>query len=1081
MRPLIFTLLLCASFCPEWLTAQTEDDPLWMRYPAIAPDGQHIVFSYQGNLYKVAAVGGTATPITLHPAHDISPVWSADGRYIAFASNRYGNYDVFLTTENGGAPRRLTFHSADDLPSGFSADGNEVYFSSARLDSRTNRQFPTRSLPELYAASSEGKTMPRQVLSVPALNISMNADGSLMLLEDAKGYEDPFRKHHTSSIARDIWLYTKADGSFRRMTAFAGEDRDPVFGKNGTEYYYLSELNGTMNVYRSSLDAPNDYAPITNFEIHPVRYLTMAADGTLCYSYDGEIYTQGPGQTPQKVPVEIFADQLTNPVSPESITGRVSEMVLSPNGREIAFVHRGEVFVTAVDGSLTRRVTDTPEQERMIDFSPDGKSIVYASERNNSWNLYRSSLAKDGEEYFVNATSLTEEVVLETEAETFQPAFSPDGKEVAYIEDRVKLRVLNLASKQFRTILDGSNTFSYADGDQHYEWSPDGKWFLVNFLPNEYWFTEVGLIASDGKEPLINLTKSGFYDSSPSWMQKGEMLIWSTDKHGLDGVAKSGPSQVDIYGMFLTRKAFDRFRLSKEEFALLEAAEKKNKKDDKEKKEESSDKDEDKLPEVKIETEQLEDRKARLTIHSSSLSDAVVTHDGKYLLYFSRTEKGFDLWRTELRTKETKILSKFGSGPGSLQLDKEGKNVFVLSSGRIAKVEVESGKKSPIAISGEMSLDENAERAYLFEHVARQVKKKFYAADLHGADWDRLVTDYQRFLPHINNNHDFQEMLSELLGELNASHTGARFRPGNPKGDATASLGIFPDPNHTGAGIRIAEVLQKSPLIQAGSKIDVGTVIEKIDGQSIDAGQNYYPLLNRKSGKWVLLSLFNPANNERWEEKVKPVSSGAESELLYKRWIKRNRDLTHELSGGRIGYMHIRGMSDRSFRDFLEEVMGTEVNREALIVDSRFNGGGDLVDDLTTFLSGERYMSFKAKDDRVIGYESQYKWTKPSIVLVGESNYSDAHCFPAGYRDQNIGKIVGMPVPGTCTFVWWERLQNGVVFGIPNLAVKDKNGRTLENFQLEPDIQVRNDYDKVSEGRDQQLERAVEELLKSLK
>jgi tricorn protease len=196
--------------------------------------------------------------------------------------------------------------------------------------------------------------------------------------------------------------------------------------------------------------------------------------------------------------------------------------------------------------------------------------------------------------------------------------------------------------------------------------------------------------------------------------------------------------------------------------------------------------------------------------------------------------------------------------------------------------------------------------------------------------------------------------------------------------------------------------------------------------------------------------------------------------------VKRNRKITHELSGGRLGYMHIRGMSDSSYRVFIDAVMGEEVNREALVVDSRFNGGGDLVDDLTTFLSGERYQVFKAPD-RNIGFESHRRWTKPSIVLVCESNYSDAHCFPAAYRDLGIGKIVGMPVPGTCTFVWWEMLQNSVVFGIPNLGVADKSGDILENKQLEPDILVRNEYDKVANGTDQQLERAVKELLEELK
>jgi C-terminal processing protease CtpA/Prc len=360
------------------------------------------------------------------------------------------------------------------------------------------------------------------------------------------------------------------------------------------------------------------------------------------------------------------------------------------------------------------------------------------------------------------------------------------------------------------------------------------------------------------------------------------------------------------------------------------------------------------------------------------------------------------------------------------------------------------------------------------------VQKKFYDPKLHGALWDMLTDNYRRFLPHINNNFDFQEMLSELLGELNASHTGARYGYNDPRGDRTSSLGAFFDQSYKNTGLKIKSIMEKGPLVQAGSRIKEGIIIEKIDGTEIKPGMNYYPLLNRKSGKVVLLSLYDPKEEKRWEEKVKPISSGQQNQLLYQRWVKRNRKITHKLSEGRIGYMHVRGMNDYSYREFIDAVMGEEVNREALIVDTRFNGGGDLVDDLTMFLSGERYMEFKAPD-RNIGFESQRRWTKPSIVLVGESNYSDAHCFPAGYRDQGIGKIVGMPVPGTCTFVWWERLQNGVVFGIPNMAVTDKSGDILENKQLEPDILVRNDYDKVASGIDQQLQRAVEELMKELK
>jgi tricorn protease len=1058
-------------------------DALWMRYPAISPDGQHIVFSYQGNLYKVNSSGGRALPLTMHPAYDFQPVWSNDSQSIAFATNRYGNFDVFLISKDGGTPKRLTFHSSDDMPYSFSPDNSSVLFSSARLDHPKNMQFPTGSLPELYGVSVKGGR-PVQILSTPVLHVSLNSDGSRMLFEDAKGFEDPFRKHHTSSITRDIWLYEKEGNSFRKLSSFIGEDNNPVFSPNGDAFFYLSEQKGTMNVYKSSISNSGQSTQISNFDFHPVRYLSLSRDGVLCYSYHGEIYIQHEGDDAQKVSVQILADNLENPTKVEMVSKQVREMALAPSGKELAFIFRGEVFVTSVDGAMTKRITNTPEQERYVNYSPDGKSLVYASERNNSWNVYVTSLKKKDEKYFMNSTLLEEKPVLEIAEETFQPAFSPDGKEIAYIEERIRLKVINLESKETRTIMDGSQNFSYLDGDQHFKWSPDGKWFLLHFQLEEYWFNEVGLISSDGKGKVFNLTKSGFFDASPQWVQKGKMMIWASNKSGMHSVAKSGPTELDVFGLFFTKKAFDEYRMSKEEYELYKEALEGDKKDEKEKDEkkdkEKKKEEKEKIEPVEIEWDGLTERKARLTIHSSRLSDAEVTHDGKYLLYFSRGEKGYDLWRTELRTKETKVLSKFEGGRGgALMLDKESKNVFVLSGGSITKVEVESGKKKPVIIQGEMVLNESAERDYLYDHVTRQVKKKFYDPGLHGAQWEILTTEYRRFLPHINNNYDFQEMLSELLGELNASHTGASYYFRDPQGDQTASLGVFFDRTYQGVGLKVTEIMEGSPLVQAGSKIAEGVIIEKIDDVTVEPESNYYPLLNRKAGKIILLSIHNPKNSERWEEKVKPISLGQERQLLYNRWVKRNRKITHDLSGGRLGYMHIRGMSDSSYRVFIDAVMGEEVNREALIVDSRFNGGGDLVDDLTTFLSGERYQVFKAPD-RNIGFESQRRWTKPSIVIVCESNYSDAHCFPAAYRDQGIGKIVGMPVPGTCTFVWWEMLQNGVVFGIPNLGVTDKSGDILENKQLEPDIVVMNDYDKVATGIDQQLERAVKELLKEV-
>ena len=976
-------------------------------------------------------------------------------------------------SSDGGNVKRLTYHSADDWPSDFSQKDEEVWFNSIRLDSQKSLLF--HRLGELYSVSLNAE-LPKQLLSMPAYEARNNANGDI-LFEEIKGYEDQWRKHHKSSVTRDIWL-KKASGSFQKLSGFEGEDRNPVFGPGDT-IYYLSEKSGTINVHQSSLSSPAETIQISNFEMHPVRHLSISNTGVLCYSFNGQIYTQGPNEPPKQIIVDVSGDGSLLQNELLFVNDGVEEMVVSPNSKELIFVYRGDVFATTVDGSLTRRLTKTPEQERSIDISADGRTIVYAGERNNSWNLYTQTLADKDETYFTNALELKEEVLLENTAETFQPKFSPSGEDIAYLEDRIKLKTINLKSKKIIAIHDGERHFSYADGDQDFEWSPDGKWFAITFNPEQYWVGEIGIVSANGDQKLINVSKSGFSDYYPQWSKDGTILYWASDRSGMHSVAKTGPSESDIYGVFLTQKAYDKFKLQKDEFELFSE----DKKEDDSKDEDSKDKKDDKdqkiaLKPITIDFDNLQKRKEKLTLFSTRLSAALLSQDSKNLFYMGRTDSKADLWKLDLRTREIKSLGKFGNG-GTIAFDKDGKNLFVLSSGKINKIDLKSAKRKGVAIKTEMAFDLSSEREYLIEHVSRQVKKKFLDPNLHGAPWEDLSANYKKFVPHINNDHDFKDILGELLGELNASHTGARFREPNIKGDNTASLGFFHDTNYKGKGLKIMEIMDGSPLIQGEKKVSAGIIIEAIDGNEITENMNFYVALNRKADQPTIVSYYNPETKTRWKERVKPISLGEENELRYQRWIEMNRKLVHQLSDGKIGYMHVRSMSDGSYREFLEDVMGEEVNKKALVVDTRFNGGGDLVDDLTTFLSGKKYMEFK-NGGKVVGTESQRRWTKPSVMLIGESNYSDAHCTPAGYKDLQIGKLVGMPVPGTCSFVWWERMQNGIVFGIPNMQVTDIVGDVLENKQLEPDIKVKNGFDNITNGKDEQIEAAVAELLKQV-
>ena len=1076
--------------CFACLTGWGQENPLWMRYPAISPDGQTILFSYKGDIYKVPAAGGTAIPLTISDSYEFAPVWSHDGRSIAFASDRYGDFDVYTMPAMGGEARRLTYYSGGEIPSSYSGDDQQVLFSASRQDLVTNAQFPIGMMSELYSVPVGGGRV-KQVLPVPALEATVNSAGDKLIYEDVKGYESDWRKHHTSSVTRDIWLYDLKLSKYTKLTSFNGEDRNPVFDENDQDYYYLSEQGGSFNVYKSSLGDPSKSVAVTHFSKHPVRFLTHAKDNTLCFGFDGEIYCKKPAGEPQKVVIRIGEDGRSALEKILPVNGGVTGMKLSPNGKEIAFVFRGEIFVTSVTGGITKRITNTPWQERSVSFSPDGRSLLYAAEKNSNWNIYITSIGRKEEPYFYASTVLKEETVVATTAEEFQPAYSPDGKEVAYLEDRTTLKVVNLASRKSRTILPASKNYSYADGDQYYQWSPDSKWFLVQFGPPERVMTpEVGLVSADGKDSVFNLTLSGYDDTNPKWTQDGKMMIWGSNRQGARQQAGNSITS-DVYGLFFTKDAFDRFKLSKEEFALLKEIEEKKEKD---KKEEEAKKEGQKnvkvkdtakvkkdsvVKELKIDWDNLTDRKLRLTTHTSDAVDWILSKDGEKLYYLSSFEKGYDLWVTELRTKETKLFAKLGARFAGMELSTDGKFIFILAEGKITKIDAESGKAEPVGINGEMALKDTEEKAYIFDHAWRQLKEKFYMVNLNGVDWDFYYTAYKKFLPYINNDYDFAEMLSELLGELNASHTGCYYAgDAQPVNTRTASLGIFYDYGYTGRGLKIAEVIDGGPLDRDGDKIRPGVIVEKIDGQDITDTVDHYRYLNRQAGRLVLLSLYDPAKGTRWEETVKPISLEAEGELLYKRWVVQRRQETDSLSKGKVGYIHVRAMDDESMRVVFEEALGRNIGKEAVIIDTRFNGGGNIHEQLSDFLNGKKYFDV-IPHGQYVGSEPFDKWVKPSIVLIGESNYSDAHLFPAAYKLKNIGKTLGMPVPGTGTFVWWEeQIDPKLVFGMPMGGWRAPDGRFEEGHQLEPDIPVRNDPGTLSAGHDQQIEAAVKELLK---
>ena len=1071
MNKLILATLLGAY----GLAAQAQDNPLWMRHPAISPNGKTIAFSYQGDIFTVPSSGGTAKQITSNAAFDSYPVWSPDGNHIAFASNREGSIDVWVMDANGGIPKRVTTNSGSEYPLRWK-DNSTIMFKASIMPTAKSIIF-AGSYPQVYTVGMDGGR-PKLFSDITMDALDINASGDVLYI-DRKGYEDEWRKHHRSPITRDVWL--KSGDSFRKLTTFDGEDRDPVWSADGKSFYYLSEQSGTLNVYHRTLDGKE--TQITNHEKNPVRFLSAATDGTLCYGYDGEIYTVRKGGQPQKTAIRIAADTEGKELIRQIRNSGAYNIKLSPNGKEIGFVMHGDVYVTSIEYRTTKQITNTPEQERYIDFSPDGRTIIYDSERNGVWQIYATTMKNKDEKQFAYATELVEERLTQSDQTSFQPKFSPDGKQIAFWENRGTLRVMDAKGKNVKTAMDGKFVYSYSDGDIDFTWSPDSKWLLSSYIGVGGWNnSDIALVNASGNGEIHNLTESGYNESNAKWVLDGKAMLFCSDRAGYRSHGSWG-AEYDAYLMFFDLEAYERYRMNKEERALAKENMTEKEKKKEEKKEEKEKKEMEKLEAkemepLKFDLENCRDRIVRLTVTPSFLGDILLDKDGENIYYNVAFEKGMDLWHRDLMTGNTELLIK-NVGNGEMMFDKSYKEIYLAADGGIKKVTPQSKAVKNIEFEAQFNYQPYKERAYMFDHVWRQVKDKFYDKNIHGVDWEGYRKTYERFLPYINNNHDFQEMLSEMLGELNASHTGARYS-GSWASLQTASLGLFFDEDYTGDGLKIAEVIKGSEIACKQTDVKSGCIIEKIDGTEIKAGMDYFPLLDGKIGKPVRLTI-RPKSGRSFDVTTKGMSMNAVDDLLYKRWVDRNRQLVDSLSGGRLAYVHVRAMNSESFRTVYRELLSDKNrNREAVIVDDRHNGGGWLHDDLCTLLNGKEYQNFMPRGN-YIGRDPFNKWTKPSCVLICEDDYSNGHGFPMVYKTLGIGKLIGTPVAGTMTAVWWETMiDNTMVFGIPQVGCMTLDGKYAENTQLNPDITVYNTPEDFLNGNDRQLKAAIEEMMKQI-
>ncbi len=1066
-RAAVLALSLSLALAPTLFAVEA---PL-PRHPAPSPDGSQIAFSWQGDIWLVPAVGGQARRVTAHPAAERFPVWSRDGRFIAFASERYGNLDVFvMPTDGSSEPRRLTFASVDDVPTAFDAAGDGVLFTSRRDES-------TRRMPAIYRVPLVGGT---ETLVQAALGwwATPSADGSALAY--VRGDTEWTRRGYRGSANRDLWLH-RSSGEDLQLTDFEGDDDRPGWVDDRT-LAFLSARAGRKNLFLLDLTS-REARQLTFHDGSDVRFPRLSADGRLlAYEFEDAIWTvPAAGGEPHRLRVDVPADQVRNPRRRVRATDGATELAVSPDGKLAAFVVHGDVFVTAVvskdDQAIaappTVQVTATPERERDISWSPDGARLLFASERGGFADLHTARPADE-------ATPWTESFEFPVERLTSSPEhdhsarFSPDGKLVAFVRGKGTLVVAAADGSGEKVLL------------EHWEapvceWSPDGRWLACSVTDQDY-NSEIWVLSAAGGEPY-NLSRHPDEDVDPRWSPDGKRLVWATKRHG---------SSFDVWGAWLTRVDHERTPAEWLKY-WMEKDRPKDKGGDAGGREgagtgAAGERAEPQLPEVKIDLDDLWERARPITDLPGDEGLGLVSLDGKRLVFAADHEGERDLYSVRWDGEDLERLTTGGQAPSEVQQERESKAVFYLDEGgHIRRVGLDGSAGDPVPFAARYEVSTAVERGMVFDEAWRALQEWFYDPAFHGVDWPAQRARYRPWALAASHDDDFADVLNLMLGELNASHMG--YYPPDPAdpGEVTGWLGAFFDPTAGGPGLLVREVLRDSPAAREDVRLAPGERLLAVNGRPVGEHDNVHAFLADTVRQRVVLTIRAADSSER-RAVVVPVSFAEQRQLRYEEWSRQRRRIVDQRSGGRLGYIHIQGMSIPSFEGFERDLYAAASGKDGLIIDVRSNGGGWTTDYLLAVLAVRRHAFTvpRGGDPKVRAYPQDRlplaAWTRPTLTLCNEESYSNAEIFSSAFRELGRGLVVGTPTFGAVISTGaTTTLDEGTVRLPMRGWYVASTGANMENNGTRPDILVEQPpAEDTSADRDTQLERAVEALLAGL-
>ncbi len=1019
------------------LHAQNPESIRFARTPDVSPDGKLVAFSYLGDVWVVDSAGGTARPVTMHEKHDVNPVFSPDGLQLAFSSNRHGSYDVFVVSIHGGRPTRLTFDSADDYVTGWSPDGKDVLFNSTR-----GNGFPFGL--EMYRVHSTGGRETRVSLQEGRDGVYSPGGDRIAYV---RGPGSWYRKGYRGSSNDDVWL-CNADGTNNvRLTTHIGQDGSPMWSADGRVLYYVSDCcndtpSGPANIVRQDL-APRPEGPgsrprpLTFHKDESVRKARISGNGAwIVYECGADLWLASTkGGDPRKLTIHAYADDRTNPERTVTYTKGATEFAVSYDDRHIAFVVHGEIFLIARGGGKAKRLTDSPAHDHDLAWSPDARQLIFLSDRGGQEDVYLLQSADPEHPELVKANQFKVKQLTSTPEAESALDFSPDGKRVSFLRAG-KLVTMSPDGSDVKVIVNEGTVLDY-------DWSPDSKW-LVYSRQDGSWASELYIVPATGptpQDPARNVTRYATSNSGVTWSRTGNRLAFLSER-------RSNVPQ----GLFV---------LPLQKPAVAGAAA-------------SSDID-------------WEDIHLRVTqpVPVTVLECAISRDGGK--VAFRALQGGDDLWVVGADGKELSRLTKDRLKPRGIRWSRGALSsliYFLDGEGQIRMASATlGGGAAVVPFEAKLTVRRDEEFTEVFEQSWRLLNENFYDPLFHGANWRAVRDRYRPLVKHVALSEDLHALISLMLGELNASHLGLLRKASAPE-EKTAELGLIFDERYAGPGLKVLEILKRGPADRRGLNLKPGDVIESIDRVKLTERTNLARLLNDKAGgsdrpgeTVVLQVTANPADAKapRRKVEIEPVSRPKVRTLMYQRWVENNARKVAELSKGKLGYIHIPSMDDDGLDQFLRALYSDNFDKDAIVLDVRYNSGGFTHDRVLNYLGGREHTFFLQRHGGVgaVLTSTDRRWNKPLALLINNRSYSDAEIFPHAFRTLGLGKLVGQPTGAHVIGTSRRRLIDGSQFMLPRIGVFTSKGVNMEKEGVVPDFLVEPQPDELARGLDRQLEKAV--------